>query len=165
MGSCVNHFSQSFVNNEATFASGSRILIMIWHHIRTFRLISPFGNAAFLSPHFDDGTKRPHWTEVRHVARTRSVRHRSLARPGIVQRRICAHARVHVGVQKGDIIPVNAMQARWSESNIRCSLLLPVPFFSSASRESPRTPGGGITSAGPPFGRPGHRDIACFIGA
>ncbi|TGZ51260.1 hypothetical protein DBV15_03147 [Temnothorax longispinosus] len=50
MDSCV-----SSVNNEVTFASGSRILIVPWRDT-TFgysQLISPFGNAAFLSPHFD----------------------------------------------------------------------------------------------------------------
>jgi len=73
------------------------------------RLISPSGNAAFLSPHFDAGTKGSPLGGS--PSRTRSVRHTVVVRFALYAEEY-ARARVHVDVQKGDIIPVNAMQAR-----------------------------------------------------
>lgn len=85
--------------------------------IRISQLISPFENAAFLSPHFEGGTKGNPLSGS--LSRTRFVRHRRCRSFRIVRGRIrslvrarACSARVHVDVQKGDIIPVNVMQAR-----------------------------------------------------
>lgn len=125
-------------------------------------LISPFKNAAFVSPYFDGDTKKFHWTEVRHVVRTRSVRHS-------VRYKEYARTRASTWVCKR-VISSPLMRCRRDDPRaiyaaLSISLSLSVSFFLSSSRESPRTPGSRITSAGPPFGRTGHHDIACFIGA
>jgi len=75
------------------------------------QLISASGNAAFLSPHFDVGTKGSPFGGS--PSRTRSARHTVVVPFALYEEEYArARARVHVDVQKGDIIPVNAMQAR-----------------------------------------------------
>jgi len=94
-----------------TFASGSRRIPDIPTYF-TFRECGLF-KSAFRRRHKGESIERK--------LAAYAFRTPSFSRGPYCTRK---NTRVHVGVQKGDIIPINAMQARWSESNIRRSLFL-----------------------------------------